>query len=47
VVGCYALDSKNLTMLSQTDLYQHEFIGLKELYDNGKVQCVASEDDYS
>jgi palmitoyl-protein thioesterase len=39
--GYYALDSKNLTTLNQTELYQQDFIGLKGLYDHGKVQFVA------
>jgi palmitoyl-protein thioesterase len=39
--GYYALDSKNLTTLNQTQLYQEDFIGLKGLYDSGKVEFVA------
>lgn len=38
--GYYAIDSKDLTTLNQTQLYQDDFIGLKGLYDSGKVQFV-------
>lgn len=39
--GYFANDSNNVTTLNQTQLYQEDFIGLKGLYDSGKVQFVA------